>query len=566
MKKILKGISLVLAATSVVSLASCFGGGGATGNSGTQAINKDMTQLYIHNYGGGFGSDWLKAAAKRFEDLHKDDVLEEGKKGIQIVIDSNKKTFAQLKTTMLDDRSEIYFQESASYTQLINEGLVLDISDAVTDNLSAYGDSRSIYDKMNPEQRAYYAIDKNGETHYYAIPHYTGFFGIQYNIDLFNQYGYYFAQTPVGTTLEGKFISKANPKKSVGLDKVEGTSDDGLPTTYDEFFSLCDFIADSGNVPVSWAGETYLVYLQLMETALWADAEGLEQTMLTFKLDGQANTLSTIQNGQLVKDAQPTQITADNGYELARQAGRYYALKFMDKLMKTDKYHNELCYNGGYTFTSVQEDFLFGGVDGVTKPVAMMLEGSWWQSEASYTFEQMGQVYGNDYLAKNRNFGIMPFPKPTAEMAAQNTGNTMLAAVDSIAYIKSNIADFKKDLAIEFLRFVNTDESLREFTTITNTKKMLDYSMGDDINNLTPYGRNLLTLTAASDIVFPMTQTPVYINNSSELGSIAWFSTKYDSVGKRDCIPVLKETTVSVDTIFTGLYTYKESIWNSIKR
>ena len=57
------------------------GGGG-----NTEKIDTSRTQLYVFNFYGGYGSDWLTAAKARYEELHKDDVYEDGKKGIQIII------------------------------------------------------------------------------------------------------------------------------------------------------------------------------------------------------------------------------------------------------------------------------------------------------------------------------------------------------------------------------------------------------------------------------------------------------------------------------------------------
>ena len=51
------------------------------GGTGDDPIDPTKTQLYISNYDGGFGDEWLRALADRFEELHKDDRLEEGENG-----------------------------------------------------------------------------------------------------------------------------------------------------------------------------------------------------------------------------------------------------------------------------------------------------------------------------------------------------------------------------------------------------------------------------------------------------------------------------------------------------
>ena len=46
---------------------------------GTEKIDETRTQLYVYNHFGGYGSDWINAAKARYEELHKNDVYEEGK-------------------------------------------------------------------------------------------------------------------------------------------------------------------------------------------------------------------------------------------------------------------------------------------------------------------------------------------------------------------------------------------------------------------------------------------------------------------------------------------------------
>ena len=106
---------------------------------------------------------------------------------------------------------------------------------------------------MFADQKSYLGRTVNGQTRYYAYPHYFTSFGITYNVELFDKKGYYFAEgyNPNGS-LEDMFIGSEGVEygyeKTAGPDCESGTYDDGLPTTYDEFFLLCDYIATVGNV------------------------------------------------------------------------------------------------------------------------------------------------------------------------------------------------------------------------------------------------------------------------------------------------------------------------------
>ena len=96
---------------------------------------------------------------------------------------------------------------------------------------------------ISPEEQQSF-LQKNGK--YYALPHYSVYQGLMYNIDLFEKKGLYFAkETDNGN--DG-FVVKGE-EKSCGPDGVYGTSDDGLPSSYEEFFKLCDYMVQRGVTP-----------------------------------------------------------------------------------------------------------------------------------------------------------------------------------------------------------------------------------------------------------------------------------------------------------------------------
>lgn len=306
-----------------------------------EQVDTSKTQLYVFNFNGGYGAEWLGELKVRYEELHKDDVYEEGKKGIQIIVNNNKGNAAAIADQILSNREEVYFTEYAYYYALMQQGILGDITDAVTGDMSAYGDpaGTTILSKMTEEQKNFYGVTaEDGQTHYYGIPHYAGYAGIMYNVDLFEQEGYYFAD---GVTeaeyLEDWFIIRSTDKKSAGPDGQYDTMDDGLPATTEEFFLLCEYIASRGHTPVSWMGKNS-DYLKNLLTALQANYEGVDQMMLNYTMNGTATSLGSIFNGKFVKDKEATVITGANGHVINRQAGKYYALDFLETLVSTEKY------------------------------------------------------------------------------------------------------------------------------------------------------------------------------------------------------------------------------------
>lgn len=564
MKNVLKkGSILLLALVMALSLIACGGKGDSDGSGVNEQVDTERTQLYVFNFAGGFGADWLIAAKERYEELHKDDVYEEGKKGIQIVI-NNSKTAADAMIGQIEyNKEEVYFTELAYYYTLMEAGVLGDITEAVNQDLSAYGDEAgsTILNKLTDEQKAFYGLEENGETHFYAIPHYAGYTGLVYNVDLFEEEKYYFADgVKNASQLEDYFIIRSEDKKSAGPDGKYDTSDDGLPATFEEFFMLCDYIAERGHTPVSWRGAEYDDYLRKFMLSIEANIDGKEQMSISYSMDGTATNLGSASDKGFTKTGKK-KITANNGYEVYAQSGKYYALEFMNRLVTTDEYHNELAFNSSYSHMNAQEDFLYAGHDnGETAPVAMMVEGVWWENEAQSTFDSMKDSMGDDYAKENRKFAMMPLPRVSASDAGKNT---LFDCLYSLCFMKGNIEEWKKPIALDFIAFVNSQESLVEFTQITNTPKALNYEMtADELGVMTHFGRSVMELKQNSDIVYPFSNTAIYMNQSGSFNADKVWQTIVDGTVYNGPATAFHEDGVSAADYFKGLLEYNKENWS----
>ena len=559
-------LALLLALVMSVSLAACGGGGSQVDGGNDDTVDTERTQLYVFNFAGGYGVEWLKLLKERYEELHKDDVYEEGKKGIQIIINNEKKLATELEDQILNNRDEVYFTESAYYYSLLNKGVLGEITEAVTGDMASYGDpaGTTLLDKMYDEQKAYLGVEKDGQTKYYAFPHYASYTSLMYNVDLFEKEKYYFAKDVVDPqTAEDYFIVRSTDEKSAGPDGEYGTADDGLPATFEEFFILCDYIAANGQTPVNWNGSHRDTYLGNLMQAIVANVEGLEQTMLNFTMNGVAENLGTATAGGFTADAEPTTITAANGYEMLRSKGRYYALSFVNKLVGNAAYYNELGFNSAYSHMNAQEDFLYAGNDGgQTAPIAMLVEGSWWENEAESTYKDMVDAMGDSFSQENRKFAVMPLPKISAEETGKNT---LCENSYSLCFMKANVAEWKKPIAMDFIKFANSNQALVEFSKLTNTPKALKYEMSEEqMNGMTHFGRSIMELQSRSDIVFPYSSEPIYVNQAGSFAMVdMWDSVVGGEFYGSPSVP-LRKGEVPLEDYFSGLKNYYENIWGQM--
>jgi len=531
---------------------------GCTGGGGTEQIDSERTQLYVQNFEGGFGSDWLRAAKVRFEEKFKDKVYETGKKGVQIVISPPAKTDGiSLRPNLHSTVNEVFFNESVYYYDYIRDGLLLDITDAITEPLTEFGESESIADKMSAEQRGYYLTDGK----YYGIPHYAGYNGIVYDVDLFDKYCLYFAD---GADME--FIVNPEDKRSAGPDGAYGTADDGLPATYDEFFRLCEEMVSLSITPITWPGQYFNTYIEKVINALYADDVGLEQTMLNYTFRGTAKNIISPVEGDgsytYMHGDEGVEITPKNAYLLSADEGKYHALTFFETLVRNSANYNSICFSPSHLYTDSQKDFLESTPKGA--PIAMMVEGCWWENEAKDSIKTIADYYGDEYSRENRHFAMLPLPKSGKKKIGQKS--TIVDTHYSLGFIKSDIADFKVELAKEFLRFCCTDESLSEFTVSTNSVKALDYNMSEtDYAKLTTFGKSVYDLHKSSDIVYPFSSEAAYLDHQS---MFSVHESYYSKIGNKESahpIEYLREgQSNNMIDFFNGMLVYNQERWDRV--
>lgn len=530
-----KFLSLVLSLTCIGTCAACSAPSEKPNGEGGIEIDPNKTQLYVSNFNGALGQEWLIKAGERFSKRWENTSFETDKMGVQIVPDNAKIGGKGIIDTMSGSNNDLFFTERVYYNDLVSSGNALDLTEIVTEKLSEYGETRSIVDKLTPQQNAYY----NVEGHYYAVPHYQSFRGITYDVDMFEDEGFYFeadsdldaATNKINTDYDNGndgFLTSESATRSNGPDGKPGTYDDGLPATYDEFFILCDKIADAGYTPCIYTGLNQEYFNEFL-TALATDYEGRDDMMLNFNYTGTAHNLveldangKMIFNGEEPKIREATEIKPSNGYMLSAQAGKYYALKFAERLIRGG-YLDTRSF-GTISHTDTQKAYAYSRFNSSTD-IAMIIESNYWENEADDmgVFTTMEKQWPGKAGRMDRNFAMMPFPKATAEKVGE--GVTIIEYQDAAGFIRKGIPEFKKELALDFLQFVCTDESLIEFTAITGCTRAFNYQIPSDLK-VSSFTKSVLAMMERSEIVNTFSTTDIFRYNASTLNFLHyWQST-----------------------------------------
>ena len=121
---------------------------------------------------------------------------------------------------------------------------------------------------------------------------------------------------------------------------------------------------------------------------------------------------------------------------------------------------------------------------------------------------------------------------------------------------------WKKPLALDFIRFVNTQAQLVEYTQITNTTKALTYSLTDEEKEvLTPFGLSLLEYQGKSDIVYPYSNRAIYVNNQSQMRSAVLFSSRVNGKDYTYATRAFHEDGVTAAEYFSGMEIVSKERW-----
>lgn len=500
-----KIISVILALTTMTfNLVACKGGNGAKDSANT---------LYVGNYDGGLGVAWLREVADKFEEKNP---------GTKIEIDSEKDRFgdSMLLQNIKHFRQDVYFLNQITYSNYVKAGVLADITDVVTQKREEtyYEDNQekhrsvSIEEKMDDYLSDYYKTNDK----YYAVPFYNSVFGAVYDVDLFDSKKYYFKdgytsleENPFVATLDQ---NAPGGKRTAGADGIYGTSDDGLPATYEELFALMDYMKLDSIVPFMWNGQ-YYNYRERFLASIWADYEGKEAYNLNSDFRGEydfpAGTLTDAEmarwNGVSVDGGkQRVSINDANAFLLQRQPGKKLAVEVANKII-TGGYYRTDSFETTSSHLMAQVNYLYSRQQ--KKPVAFILEGSWWEGEArnENTFSTMASKYNTatekwDY--GERRFAFLPTPK--AKGSVNSDRRTVLSASGG-SVVCINAKTSKLELAKKFFAFVHSDESLRTFTRMTGVPRAYEYDLTDgDLSEMTYFSKDLWNLCndEKTDIVY----------------------------------------------------------------
>lgn len=538
-----------------VPLAACGGGD-------EEQIDPNKTQLYVGIFEGGWGREWIDLMKVKFEKQYPN---------VQVIVEGKKSEFNNetLAASILTGTNDMYFSTISPYSFVAQEtdaNKLLNITDVVADqtiaevlsdaqNPSAFAsETKTIEEKMDPYLSTYMKAASKNKDKYFSIPLYTSFYNIVYDVDLFEESGYFIA----GKESDGSIIwttgKSDDAAKWAGQDGLTGTYDDGLPITYTEFAQLCAKLAGDGIDPLIW-GSDVGGYRSDFFTNVWASYVGADEYRLGFTQSGHSSEFDI-------------DITTDNAYELQKSDGKKAAITMARDIVLNDWYSSEA---NRASYLEAQNEYVYSKYRATNggKRIAMLIEGGWWENECKTTREDMAAQYGAEYA--DRRYGVMTIPRftDTEGIKPQTSTERVLYTVtgNSCVFIRKNAK--QPEIAKKFLAFTTTDEMLRLYTRVSGSTRMYDYELTeDDLSQMSYYKRNLWDYFSNEDtkIVQAFGYGKIALVNQSYFrNDWGWAATDSSRSYSEPITLFMNYKSATVEEYMNALYNTHSSGWAGIK-
>lgn len=501
-----------------MALATCgtfFVGCSSKGKKAASGKNEIVVEPFS---GSGFGFQWLK-------DLAAEWMKENPQYTVKVKENSTYMSGTQLAqieagTTTTD----VYFGSYPNYSSGFYKGYFEDLTDmlsmkpegglTVQEKIIDFDNWKKVASKV--------AYDKGTDSFSYSgcymLPHSVTLTGLVYDHDQFLNNGWlkYAANTDeVKSALTEQGISyevsgdKLLFKSSTGITNYEeneeildagkdgkyGTYDDGQPQTMAEFDDMVGDIVASKKIPFIYSSADE--YVTELANAYVVQYAGLDAYDALTAFDS---------NGKEIKlrDGSSKVIDWSNGYMAQSVEGIEGAVSFINNyFVKNSSY-----FTTGNYVQDAQDAFISGGI-GQGDFVAMIMEGNWFELEASETLKSAGEREAQKGYGKV-DYRMMLLPEIEGQKGIDGEGNgTVFPAVESGAIAIRKQADAEKLAAIKsFVLYTLTDKALSETTVKTGLIRGYKYELTkEQIASMTPFQNTCYQIYQDTDNIKLITHT-----------------------------------------------------------
>lgn len=424
------------AALAVTGAAALFAGcGGST---------RDANTLEIRYYIGGFGSDWMDAAADAFEAANP---------GVTVnpIGDNNLQTSITTYLSSGRELSDIYFNQSCDWQYFVSQGWLEPLDDLYEMPIDLLDGSTTTISEYMIEERQdvpYMTIRPGqGESHPWMIPWSVQNCGMVYNEN----------------------IVLNTPRRSTGANW------DHAPVTMSELYEYVDDLnaaqlkSSDGTTVQAFAfgimqGQWWLTFpLKVW----WAQYQGVYEASAAAQALGQGSYYDFWDFGAPEYDVDAW----TDGGNVWNQKGIQVALDTLASLISDGNGNYINCLDNADEITGENAELAF-----VNGEAAFIFVGNWIENEM------------RDFMPEGFTMKAMAVPSLDSSVhdaRGNELGVSAMADAEGNPYIVNNNAEMdvimipsqapNKELAKEFLAFIHSEEMLLDFTMRTGVQRPFNY-------------------------------------------------------------------------------------------
>ena len=536
MKK-LKGLTLITLLFTLIFQVGCF----SVNNNYVEREYPSVVYLQVSS-DNGTDFSWLRTLISDFEQLHQEDRYHDGNKGVDLRLEIVDKI--NLERVPFFD-VHMYMDDSGTYqdlSRLISQKSLVKISDVV--NAPADGESTVKISDMILDEYKPLLTDQKGD--YYALPCASERQGVIYDSKVFQKYGLYLADPQKATDQNsvlysckyGKAIfireydsqAPVTTYKACGNDGIFGTMDDGLPTSLEELFVLCDYMRSQGVNPFTYTAQSPRDK-EYLYNALYASLSGREgyQTQYTFNgeidvVTGFSQTQNAFDGIDYVKQpiTKKTTITEDNGYLANSNVNRYWGMSLL-KIINDEGWYSPLCKDTSLTETQTIERFLLNGmnIDGLLNPTCGMFitTDRWYNKSVHSGSIKRYHLYTDRIGTGELTVRWMPLPtriKGTVTPNADGEPNATFThcGLAGNMFLNERMSHDIGGMQIckEFIKYIFTERGLSTYTAKQGfTRTAMNYTVQEHyLMELNPYQISAMQCFLGEDRVISPIITNLY--------------------------------------------------------
>lgn len=410
-------------------------------------------ELTIRYYVGGYGETWLKESAKAYQQINPD---------VKITLKPDEE-IGQKATQYLSAKTpnaDIYMVDEFAWQDAARKNLLEPLDDVMESKVTIGGSETTIKDSLMEGLEFFPYVSIGGKESAYVMPWVADNVSIIYNEDLM----------------------KKTPKTGGGTWTT-------FPATESEFKQfVADINAASKTAaysnkevkPFVYAGSSLNV-LSWPHMVWWAQYQGLDAS-------------NCLEEGSFADfwQYESKEVFNQQGITEAYGLLQEIFVNYEEEDASKREWINVPTNNGALGAQDAELEFVKG-------TAVMTLNGAWMENEIAEVLE-LPNAYPN--LQQHMRMAYIP-----AIDGAKAT-NVNLVETGTVMALSSKSAN--KEIAKDFLKFLNTEEQMINFTKHTGTMRPFKYNPSESIGEMVPFRQDIINMFFNGNNIFEGSAHPMY--------------------------------------------------------